>query len=143
MLKAHRNPEYQQYAIRLVASVVMLTISDIHMQSNAAGPNATDSQTLQKMMMWLSPLDHISFHEQRQEHLLPGTCQWFFESEKFQSWITRARSRLWCLGSGKLLSYSVHQSSADNICIDSSWRRKNLPCVCNLLCCFEVTNDST
>ncbi|KAK8188771.1 uncharacterized protein BKA78DRAFT_253128, partial [Phyllosticta capitalensis] len=90
-------------------------------------PNATDPDGLPGMLKWLSPLDYSGVHAQHQHQLLPGTCQWFFESSIFHSWKNRPKQRLWCIGSagaGKTcLASMIIQSLLD----DSSKRRPEDP----------------
>jgi predicted ATPase len=79
-------------------------ISDLH--------DALKEAEREKFSEWLSVVEYVKDHETKSKLPLPGSCQWLFKKDIFNSWEkSSASSILWLHGipgSGKsMLTYSV------------------------------------
>jgi hypothetical protein len=79
-------------------------ISDLH--------DALKEAEREKFFEWLSVVEYVKHHETKSKLLLPGSCQWLFKKDIFNSWEkSSASSILWLHGipsSGKsMLTCSV------------------------------------
>ncbi|GLB45329.1 hypothetical protein LshimejAT787_2100890 [Lyophyllum shimeji] len=57
-----------------------------------------DDEERQKTMAWVSPVDVASQHSDVASRRLPGTGQWFLDSDAFKEWERGNGQALWCPG---------------------------------------------
>jgi hypothetical protein len=68
------------------------------------------SEERQKILDWISPVDHFTQQQDKISRRQAGTCNWFLESESYQTWLNTSGQTLFCPGipgSGKTILSSV------------------------------------
>lgn len=68
------------------------------------------SEERQKILDWLSPVDHFTQQHDKISRRQAGTCNWFLESQPYQTWFNTAGQTLFCPGipgAGKTILSSV------------------------------------
>ncbi|KAK8232542.1 hypothetical protein HDK90DRAFT_555636 [Phyllosticta capitalensis] len=94
------------------------TVYDTHAPES---PVKSDVDKALEVMRWISPQDFTTTYGQLRESVVPGTGQWFLQSEEFKAWRRRDKKYLWVSGkpgAGKsfLSTIVINELKRDQVC---------------------------
>jgi hypothetical protein len=63
--------------------------------------NNNSERRHREILEFLSPVNHVVYHEAARKLQQEGTGRWFLDGESFQRWLSAEKSFLWVHGIGK------------------------------------------